>query len=71
MPYQSIYRPGLFAGRTVIVTGGGSGLGRCTAHELAALGAHVALVGRTPGPSRGGTQWLKSDLTYRAPSAVA
>ena len=48
MPYQSVFRPGLFDGRTVIVTGGGSGLGRCTAHELASLGAHVALVGRTP-----------------------
>ncbi|HEV7575219.1 MAG TPA: SDR family oxidoreductase [Caldimonas sp.] len=47
MPYQSVFRPGLFAGQTVIVTGGGSGIGRCTAHELAALGAHVALVGRT------------------------
>jgi len=49
MPYQSIYRPGLFAGQTIIVTGGGSGIGRCTAHELASLGAHVALVGRTLG----------------------
>ena len=47
MPYQSIYHPALFAGQTVIVTGGGSGIGRCTAHELASLGAHVALVGRT------------------------
>ncbi len=47
MPYQSIYRADLFAGQTVIVTGGGSGIGRCIAHELAALGAHVALVGRT------------------------
>ena len=46
MPYQSIYRPALFAGQTIIVTGGGSGIGRCTAHELASLGAHVALVGR-------------------------
>jgi citronellol/citronellal dehydrogenase len=44
--YRSAFRPGLFEGQTVIVTGGGSGLGRCAAHELASLGAHVALVGR-------------------------
>ena len=46
MTYQSIFRAGLFDGRTIIVTGGGSGIGRCTAHELAALGASIALVGR-------------------------
>jgi citronellol/citronellal dehydrogenase len=45
--YHSIFRPDLFAGRTVIVTGGGSGLGRCTAHELRSLGARLALIGRT------------------------
>jgi len=44
--YASIFRPGLFQGQVAIVTGGGSGLGRCTAHELASLGAKVALVGR-------------------------
>ncbi|MDB5818922.1 MAG: 2,4-dienoyl-CoA reductase [Rhizobacter sp.] len=44
--YRSVYRPGLFDGRTVVVTGGGSGLGRCVVHELASLGAHVAVVGR-------------------------
>lgn len=44
--YRSVFRPGLFAGQTIIVTGGGSGIGRCIAHELASLGAALALVGR-------------------------
>jgi citronellol/citronellal dehydrogenase len=48
MSYRSVFKPGLFAGQNLIVTGGGSGIGRCTAHELAALGAHVVLVGRKP-----------------------
>lgn len=44
--YDSTFRPGLFTGATTIVSGGGSGIGRCAAHELASLGAHVVLVGR-------------------------
>jgi len=44
--YRSVFRPDLFAGQTIVVTGGGSGIGRCTAHELVALGAHAVLVGR-------------------------
>ena len=39
MSYRSVFKPDLFAGKNIIVTGGGSGIGRCTAHELAALGA--------------------------------
>ncbi len=46
MPYNSIYAAGLFTGKTIIVTGGGSGIGRCTAHELAHLGANLVIVGR-------------------------
>ena len=46
MTYGSVFAPNLFAGQVVVVTGGGSGIGRCTAHELAALGAQVVLIGR-------------------------
>ena len=47
-PYRSVFAPGLLKGQVILVTGGGSGIGRCTAHELASLGAQVVLVGRNP-----------------------
>lgn len=46
MSYRSIFSKDVFKDQTIIVTGGGSGIGRCTAHELASLGAHVVLIGR-------------------------
>ena len=46
--YGSVFTPGLMAGKVMAVTGGGSGIGRCVAHELSALGAHVVLIGRKP-----------------------
>ncbi len=45
--YRSVFRLGLFAGQLIWVTGGGSGIGRCVAHELAALGAKVLISGRS------------------------
>jgi citronellol/citronellal dehydrogenase len=47
MNYQSTLAANSFDGKTIIITGGGSGIGRCTAHELASLGATVLLLGRT------------------------
>jgi len=46
MSFGSALAPGLFAGQLILVVGGGSGIGRCAARELASLGAHVVLVGR-------------------------
>ncbi len=46
MPYQSVFRENSFKQKNIIITGGGSGIGRCTAHELSSLGAHVIILGR-------------------------
>jgi len=48
--FDSIFRPDLFDGQTILITGGGTGIGRCTAHEFAALGARVLIGGRRKEP---------------------
>jgi NAD(P)-dependent dehydrogenase (short-subunit alcohol dehydrogenase family) len=44
------FRPDLLQGKTTLITGGGSGLGRAMAIRLGALGARVGVIGRRPDP---------------------
>jgi citronellol/citronellal dehydrogenase len=43
---SAIFAPGMLDGRVVLVTGGGTGLGRAAAAELRACGAEVVICGR-------------------------
>ena len=45
----TVYRPDLLKGKVVLVSGGGSGIGRAVALLCARLGARVAICGRTAG----------------------
>jgi NAD(P)-dependent dehydrogenase (short-subunit alcohol dehydrogenase family) len=67
---------GSLADRVALVTGGGTGLGRAMASELARLGAKVAIMGRRPEPLDDTVAELSGDAVavqgdVRDPDAVA
>ena len=43
---RPMFAPGTFSGKVAIVTGGGTGLGRCVALYLSTLGANVVIASR-------------------------
>lgn len=48
MAQPTVYADRLFAGKTVVVSGAGSGLGKAIAYLFARLGADLAICGRNP-----------------------
>ena len=70
--FGSIFRSGLLDHRVVLITGGGTGIGRCVAREAATLGATVVVAGRREDPLRatvdditaagGKADWLTLDI---------
>jgi len=45
---DTIFRPDMLAGQRILITGGGSGMGKAAAYLAARLGADVAICGRSP-----------------------
>jgi len=74
----TVYADGLFRGKTVVVTGAGSGLGKAIATLFARLGADLAIAGRNPEKIEAAAEFLRDfgtrvialPLNIRDPEAV-
>ena len=72
MPGASeVFADGMLEGRSVLVTGGGTGLGRAAAAELVRCGARVLIAGRRAevlerAAGEIGAEWVQGDVRERA-----
>lgn len=75
----TVFRNDLMRDRVVLISGGGSGMGRAMAYLFARLGAHVVICGRTEEKLRQTAQGIRSQvgadvtthaMTIRDPDAV-
>jgi citronellol/citronellal dehydrogenase len=73
---SDVFAPGLLDGRAALVTGGGTGLGKASALELARCGADVTIAGRRgevleqaaaeiAGLAAGAVDWMTGDVRER------
>jgi len=58
---DQLFVDGLFADEVVLITGGGTGIGRVSAHEMGSLGAKIAICGRRPDPLKVAVAELESE----------
>jgi len=73
------WRPGLFDGQVVLVSGAGTGLGKAIAYQFGRLGAKLVICGRKPemlertaqGMRKLGIECLTYPMTIRDPDQVA
>ena len=68
---SKLFQPGLLDGQVAIVSGGGSGLGRASALELAALGARVVVCGRRQEPLEETAAARRGGRSRRGPATSA
>ena len=61
-PGMSMYRPDLLAGKRILITGGGTGLGKSIGQRYVALGADLVICGRRPDVLSQTAQEFKSTL---------
>lgn len=70
-PLSDLLNPNLLAGKTVFITGGGSGINLAIAHGFASVGADVAICGRTPEKLEQAAEELRRNYSVKVATTPA